>query len=556
VTNPTRARAAVAAFAVAALAALSLVPLSLAPALAVETPTVIDTGHVDLLAPVIGPDGALDIRYKDGNTTPATFRDPEQVVTHVKPESHIEVPDNPDYAFLGPVGSSLWHIPEVQYDEIDIVWAGWNTESLKPHEVDPNSALWTLDAIGGDLPGSAAPGNLTVFQTGSTGQPLPRVFDTSLSLPQQYPLVLGTHAHANWMFNAEGVYRLTVTVTATTLDGSPLRDTTTYAIAVGAVDPTTVKPGTGADPSTTTTTTTTTTTDTTTDTTTTTTGATTTTTGTTTTTAPPTSCVVLNDGHVDLIAPRVLDGGDLTTQVKDGTAGPDRAVWRDPADVVLHLVPAARNTVPVDPAYSFLGTPGAPVWLIPQTQIPGIVWAGWNTESLSPQDVTGAVNLRVTAVDGPGRLGIFLTGIIPTVLVDSGNGLPDVITVPLGTHAHANWGFGAEGTYRIAIEVAANLADGRTVTDSDIFTIAVGDVDPTDNGACAPPSTTPTTTSTGTTSAGPVPTTSPAASAPKPKGLASTGVGGVGTAVLLAALLTIAGVAVLVLTRRRRTHGG
>jgi surface-anchored protein len=549
VTTPTRVRAAVAAFAVAALAALSFVPLSLAPALAVETTTVVDVGHVDLLAPVVGPDGALDIRYKDGNTTPPTVRDPEQVVTHVKSESYIEVPDNPEYAFLGPVGSSLWHIPEVQIPEI--VWAGWNTEGLTPDQVGPDSVRWTLDAIGGDLPGSPAPGNLTVFQTGPVGEPLPRVFDTSLPLPQQQPLVLGTHAHANWMFNAEGVYRLTVTVTATTPDGSPLRDTTTYAIAVGAVDPTTVKPGTGTDPSTTTTTTT--------DTTTTTTGATTTTTGTTTTTAPPTSCVVLNDGHVDLIAPRVLDG-DLTTQVKDGTAGPDRAVWRDPADVVLHVVPAARNTVPNDPAYSFLGTPGAPVWIIPQTQIPGIVWAGWNTESLSPQDVAGRVDLRVTGVDGPGRLGVFLSDITPVLLVDSGDGLPDTIVVPLGTHAHANWAFGAEGTYRITIEVAATLADGRTVADSDVFTIAVGDVDPTDNGACAPPSTSTTTsagtTSAGTTSAGPAPTTSPAASAPKPKGLASTGVGGVGTAVLLAALLTTAGVAVLVLTRRRRTHGG
>ncbi|QQQ73453.1 choice-of-anchor M domain-containing protein [Saccharothrix sp. 6-C] len=537
-TTPTRARAAVAALAVAALAALSLTP-----ALAQESAAVVDVGHVDLLAPVV-VDGALDIRYKDGNTTPPTVRDPERVVTHVKPQSRIQVPDIPEYAFLGPVGSDLWLIPEIQ--DPDVVWAGWNTESLTSEQVDPESVRWTLDAIGGDVPGSAAPGELTVFQSGPVGEPLPRVFDTALPLPQQHPLVLGTHAHANWTFTAEGVYRLTFTVTATTPDGTPLSDTTTYAIAVGAVDPATVEPGTGTTPSTTTTTTT--------ITTTTTTTTASTTTGTTTTTAPPTSCVVLDDGHVDLIAPRLLDG-ELTTQVKDGTAGPDRAVWRDPADVVLHLVPAARNTVPADPAYSFLGAPGAPVWLIPQTQVPGIVWAGWNTESLSPRDVTGGVDLRVTAVDGPGRLAVFLSGIAPVVLVDSGDGLPDTTAVPLGTHAHANWGFGAEGAYRVTVEVAATLADGRTVTDRDVFTIAVGDVDPAAGGACASPSTTPTT-STGTTSTGPAPTTSPAGSAPRPAGLASTGVGGVGTALLLAALLTVAGAAALVLTRRRRTHGG
>ncbi len=546
-TTPTRTRAAFAAFAVTALAALALTP-AFTPAFAQEAVTVVDQGHVDLLAPAV-VDGALDIRYKDGGTEPPTVRDPERVVTHIKPESRIQVPDIPEYAFLGPVGSDLWLIPEVQ--DPNVVWAGWNTESLTADQVDPDSVRWTLDAIGGDAAGSPAPGQLTVFQTGPVGDPLPRVFDTAQPLPQQYPLVLGTHAHANWTFSAEGVYRLTFTVRATTPDGTPLSDTTTYAIAVGAVDPTTVKPGTGTDPTTTTTTTTTTAT-----TTTTTTSATTTTTTGTTTSAPPTSCIVLNDGHIDLIAPRILDG-QLSTQIKDGTQGPDRAVWRDPADVVLHLVPAARNTVPADPAYSFLGAPGAPVWLIPQTQIPGIVWAGWNTESLSAQEVDGDVDLRVTAVDGPGRLGVFLTGLAPVVLVDSGDGLPDTTVVPLGTHAHANWAFGGEGTYRITIEVNATLADGRTVADSDVFTIAVGDVDPTASGSCAPPSSTPTstTTSTGTaiTTTGPVPATDQGPSAPKPVGLASTGVGGVGTAVLIAVLLTATGAAALVLTRRRRS---
>jgi putative ABC transporter-associated repeat protein len=262
--------------------------------------------------------------------------------------------------------------------------------------------------------------------------------------------------------------------------------------------------------------------------------------------------VVLDNGHVDLIAPHLVDG-ELGTRVKDGTAGPDRAVWRDPADVVLHLVPAARNTVPTDPAYAFLGSPGTPVWLIPQTQIPGIVWAGWNTESLDPREVRGDVRVSWSAVDGPGEVAVFLTGITPTVLVDSGDGLPDAVTVPLGTHAHANWAFGAEGVYRITVEVTATLADGRAVSDRDVFTVAVGAVDPTADGACAPPP--PPTTSTTPATTAPVPsTTSPAASAPKPTGLASTGVDHVGTAVALAVLLTAAGIATVVLARRKQVR--
>lgn len=520
----------------AAVTVAALTSLSLTTAFAQDAAPVVDQGHVDLLAPVV-TEGVLDVRYKDGNTTPPTWHDPEQVVTHVKPESRIQVPDLPEYAFLGPAGSDLWLIPEVQ--DPNVVWAGWNTESLTAAQVAPDSVRWTLDSVSGDQRGAPAPGKLTVFQSGPFGEPLPRVFDTAQPLPQHHPLPLGTHAHANWTFSAQGVYRLAFTVEATTPAGAPLRDTTTYTIAVGDVDPRTVQPGV---PTTTTTTTTTSTTTSTSTTTATTTAA--TTTASTTTTVPPASCAVLNDGHVDLIAPRLHEGA-LRTEVKDGTAGADAAVWRDPSEVVLHVVPAARNTVPNDPAYGFLGSPGAPVWLIPQTQIPGIVWAGWNTESLSQKDISGDVGVRVSAVDGPGRVAVFLTGLTPTVLVDSADGLPDTITVPLGTHAHANWAFSAEGTYRVTVDVTATLADGRTVADSDVFTIAVGAVNPTAGRSCA----TPPTTTTKVPTTPPSPTTTPV---PFRGGLASTGVGGFGTAVLLASLLTAGGAAVLLLSRRRR----
>lgn len=89
--------------ALATVTVAALTSLSLATAFAQDTATVVDQGHVDLLAPVV-TDGVLDVRYKDGNTTPPTWHDPEQVVTHVKPESRIQVPDLPEYAFLKPCG--------------------------------------------------------------------------------------------------------------------------------------------------------------------------------------------------------------------------------------------------------------------------------------------------------------------------------------------------------------------------------------------------------------------------------------------------------------------
>lgn len=514
------------------LAVALLVPLvvTLPTAVAQET-VVVDNGHVDAVA-VRVVDEQLRVRYKDGSQGEPVWREPGTVVTHIKPEAWMQVPDDPAYAFLGEPGDDLWLIPEVQID--GIVWAGWNTESLTPSEVDPNSVRWTLDAITGDERGSPPPGAMTIFQTGSFGEPLPRVFDTNQPLPQTYGLVLGTHAHANWTFNAEGVYRLRFTVTATSVAGQSLSDTETYTFAIGGVDPTTVEPGEGTEPTTTTTTTT-------------------TTTGgeTTTTSDPAQGCVVLDDGHVDAIAPRVLDGR-LTTQVKDGTAGPDQVVWREPDAVVLHLVPESKNTIPNNSAYAFLGPTGNPVWLIPQTQITGIVWAGWNTESLSPDTVNGDVTMRLTEVDGPGNVAVFLTGLAPTVVFNAADGLPDTLRVPLGTHAHANWGFTAEGIYRLTVAVTATLASGETQTDTDTYTFAVGDVDPSTalgghcTGGGGP---------TGTTTTTPVPTPNNPGDGPDPQGstkpLAYTGTGGLTYLLSFGVLLLAGGTALLVLYRRR-----
>jgi surface-anchored protein len=493
------------------------------PTAAAQDTVIVDNGHVDAVAPRI-IDGRLQVQYKDGSRPDApVWREPDTVVTHVKPESRMQVPEGPDYAFLGDPGDDLWIIPQDQIE--GIVWAGWNTESLDASQVDPGSVRWALDTITGDKRDSTPPGVMTIFQNGGFGVPLPRVFDTSQPLPQAYGLVLGTHAHANWTFNAEGVYRLTFTVTATSATGQRLTDTETYTFAIGDVDPASVEPGEGTGPPTTTT-----------------------------SMSPPADdCVVLDDGHVDAIAPRVLDGR-LTTQVKDGTAGPDKVVWREPNAVVLHVVPEARNTIPNDPRYAFLGAAGNPVWMIPQTQIPGIVWAGWNTESLSAATVSGDVTWSLSKVDGPGNVAVFLTGQSPTVVFNAADGLPDTLRVPLGTHAHANWGFAAEGIYRLTFTVTATLASGETQTDTDTYTFAVGDVDPSAALGRRCGGGGPTSTST-TSTTQPGPTSSDSDAAPGPQDntqpLAKTGVGGLGYLVPIGGLLLVSGVALLILFRRR-----
>ncbi|MBB4682628.1 choice-of-anchor M domain-containing protein [Amycolatopsis jiangsuensis] len=86
--------------------------------------------------------------------------------------------------------------------------------------------------------------------------------------------------------------------------------------------------------------------------------------------------VEIRDGHLDL-GP-ALAGGRWSIRLKDDSSGTAR--WRDLDDVVLRVSDAAKSGVPA--SYGFLGTAGSTVYLVPQTQTqaPGVVWIGWNTQ--------------------------------------------------------------------------------------------------------------------------------------------------------------------------------
>jgi anchored repeat ABC transporter substrate-binding protein len=96
--------------------------------------------------------------------------------------------------------------------------------------------------------------------------------------------------------------------------------------------------------------------------------------------------------------------------------------------------------------------------------------------------------LRVTGVDGPGRLAGYLTETFgqPRVYFDSGDGFDaadgyarDTATLPTDAHTHMSWAFTEPGIYRVAMEsdlVVDPGGDPRSLGES-VVTFAVG-VDP------------------------------------------------------------------------------
>ncbi|MFB6398478.1 choice-of-anchor M domain-containing protein [Polymorphospora lycopeni] len=187
--------------------------------------------------------------------------------------------------------------------------------------------------------------------------------------------------------------------------------------------------------------------------------------------------VVLSRGHVDAVDVHYT-GGQLQLKVHDGTVEP--SVERDPADVTFQVAPGAATTVPDDPRYAFLGTPGADVWVLPQTQDPDLLWPGWNTTELGTGVFAGnQVRLSLVDVAGPGAVTLFGVNAFgdPLVRFRSSDGLPDAIDVPVGTHAHASWAFTALGEYTLKFRADATLADGTALTTGPVdYSFVVGDL--------------------------------------------------------------------------------
>ncbi|GAB3400242.1 hypothetical protein GCM10027515_07820 [Schumannella luteola] len=402
--------------------------------------------------PIAGSASAAEARA-------AESADAAGVVLQLLPESAATVPANPAYSFLGAPGSRVWQVDQTQRS--GLIWPGWSTEAIDPAATQ-GGVSWTLNAADG-------PGRFALYQDSSVpgGAPELRLRSGDAG-HSSFVIPKSTHAHGYWAFGSEGSYCLAFTRSTTLVDGANVKDDFVLAVAVGAVDVRKVDPAgcfngsvpDGANS-----------------------GVTPDSVGDAASTAARAAAsgacrvaagggVVISAGHVDF-GTRLVDGR-LRSQIKDGSSA--TVAWREPSQTVVWVKPQAKITSPGGAVASLLGPAGASAWQIPQTQQAGVVWLGWNTESLAGTAVASPVNWRLDAVSGPGSVGIYELGSfgsITPVLTKGGS-----YSIPLGVHAHGNWAFTAEGVYRLAFTQSATLGDGRTVSDRQTLTIAVGEVDP------------------------------------------------------------------------------
>ena len=181
--------------------------------------------------------------------------------------------------------------------------------------------------------------------------------------------------------------------------------------------------------------------------------------------------IEISAGHVDMGA-TLSDSFEL--MARDDTA--PEPVWRHLDDVVFVIGEAGKLTVPDDPAYTFTKAEGQ-AWVIPQHEIEGVPWLGWNTQH--PQLVEkapGGVDLIFEGHEGPGVLTTFVeagnfSG--PQVIWDSTRGHGQLIHVEPSTHTHVSWVFTKPGEHLVRVTAQATI-DGEIVSNTQTLRFAVG----------------------------------------------------------------------------------
>ena len=263
-------------------------------------------------------------------------------------------------------------------------------------------------------------------------------------------------------------------------------------------------------------------------------------------------------GHVDL-GPRLIDGQWRAGLRHDAETG---AVWRDPNQTVLRVGDAAIMTAPDSADYPFLAdVAGKPVYVVPQTQNPSVVWLGWNTQDPAvTATIDRGLTMRVGPVSGPGRAWLFLqSGTFgkPLLLADSG-AAPGDVWIDSGTHVHANWAFSAPGTYTATVTFLGTTTTGEAVSASTTLRFAVGDAASASEALAmaAPAAADAASAGASASSSGAAPAASgaadPASSAP---GVASGGLPDWAfLAIIAVAVLSLLVIGALVVARSRRSR--
>lgn len=162
-----------------------------------------------------------------------------------------------------------------------------------------------------------------------------------------------------------------------------------------------------------------------------------------------------------------------------------------PTTLIFRIGNEALMNVPDNSDYALLGTPGEPIWVVPEIYNPEIIYLGIGAPLLGRNIFTGGlsnrgqVTMRLVDVSGSGPssgglLTMWQSGFPPRFHFSTADGIGpedalDAITANF--HAHYNWGFTQPGLYRVTFEYSGTLLPehgGGETTVQVMYTFDVG----------------------------------------------------------------------------------
>jgi len=137
----------------------------------------------------------------------------------------------------------------------------------------------------------------------------------------------------------------------------------------------------------------------------------------------------------------------------------------------------AKTAISGNPNFAFLGTAGAPVWILPQSQNTNLPYIGLSAEDgLFPNDIPpGVFNspmaLELVSVEGPGNFFVWSVsgaGQPPNVKMIATNGIVAseyrAAEIAINDHDHNNLAFSTNGLYRVTFRTRGQFLGDTTNT--------------------------------------------------------------------------------------------
>lgn len=438
------------------------------------------------------------------------FRLPPDADGQGRELSRFVIPDDDSLSFLGKPGDAVWIAPQAVdwNDHWRPLWSGLGAFDPQ-HEASEKSV--PTDFVDGtmyfDMTDYSGPGDMQIFFGSPSSGNVERVFSNKDKDLQSIGYEVGAHGHFNWTFTKPGIYKVTWTGRAKHTDGTEettepitqywlvgsdsqvgLKDGTTVGLnkitspvdangstgPTGSAEPTEptepsgpTKPTTPSQPST----------------------------EPTQPTQPPTDpaaaqrCYaaaalanhpehIIESGHMDMALQSEGEGG-VAARLHDG-ADASAPAQRESGTFAFAVPDSARTAIKEKFRAQLPGAPDK-LWILPQSQQPGLPWLGFSTTDLAPGTLgeSDKVDVTMSNVTGPGRIIAWhdnLSGVKVNLDSQPGdNEQPSGLKYGMSAHDHLAFGFTEPGFYSATFTFTGKTASGAAINEGLHVPFLVGD---------------------------------------------------------------------------------